>query len=235
MKHDLYQMLEKKVKSQLKMAGISDNKMIDEFTESCLDDFNLALESGKTKVEAINQALTNLNDSLIAANAMKVKIYKYKYSLIIVLIVFFESLVTSVIGWLVADVLSVLGVVYPILFLTSLVILIFGIVTFRKRNVLDFLISIVLFLASLSIFVECLLFFYRARTGDFYYSLFYTFPGILSLNRNVLVSLEPMKYELTSSILLFDPTLVVSFLCLITSLVFNIVERRRKYVNNNIS
>lgn len=151
-----------------------------------------------------------------------------RYSLVISFVFFLESLTIAMIGWPTPDVLYVFGVMYPILFLLALSMLIFTVVTFRRRNKLDYIISVVLFLAALSILIRCVMYFYRARTGNFYYSLFYSFPWILKFNRHMLVSTEPVKYKLESTVTLFDPTLIVSLLCLIVSAIFNVTEKRKR-------
>lgn len=72
------------------------------------------------------------------------------------------------------------------------------------------------------------MFFYRARTGNFYYSLNYNFPGLLKFNRHVLTSSGQFKYEISETILLFEPTLIVSLISLIISIIFDIIEKQRK-------
>lgn len=139
-------------------------------------------------------------------------------------------IVIAIIGWLCADVLEVYGVIYPLCLLAILIVLVFTIANYKKRNKVDFLIVILIFLAVVIINIQCFMFFYRARTGNFCYSLNYNFPGLLKFDRYVLTSPGQFKYEISRTILLFDPTLIVSLISLIISIIFNIIERRKKYV-----
>jgi len=222
-----YQIIRKVVKSQLQLRGITDNKSIDEFAQTCFDEYKLSLDSGMNEDDALKQAYISLNEALDTYKVSKKTNLTYRYSLILSIISFVSCLVVSILGWLISDVLSVYGIIYPILFLFATAMLVYTILTFKKRNKLDAAIVIVLFLSALSIFIQCAIYFYRARTGDFYYSLNYTFPGLLNFNRHVLVSVEPLKYELASCITLFDPTLIISFISLITSVLYNIIKRRK--------
>ena len=222
-----YQIIRKTVKSQLQLRGITDNKSVDEFAQTCFDEYKISLDSGMSEADALKQAYTSLNETLDTYKISKKINVPYRYSLILSVISFMSCLIVSILGWLISDVLSVYGVIYPILFVLAIVILVYTISTFKKRNKLDIAIATVLFLSVLSIFIQCVIYFYRARTGDFYYSLDYIFPGILNFNRHVLVSVEPLKYELASCITLFDPTLIISFISLITSVLYNIIKRRK--------
>lgn len=71
------------------------------------------------------------------------------------------------------------------------------------------------------------MFFYRARTGNSYYTLDYSFPGTLSFNTYYLVSIDTMKYELGSTQTLFDPSLIISSLLFVCSLSLQIKDRRK--------
>lgn len=223
-----YQIIRKTVKSQLQLRGITDNKSVDEFAQTCFDEYKLSLDSGMSEDDALKQAYASLNETLDTYKISKGINIPYRYSLILSVISFVSCLIVSILGWLISDVLSVYGVIYPILFLLAVVMLVYTISTFKKRNKLDIAIATVLFLSALSIFIQCVIYFYRARTGDFYYSLYYTFPGTLNFNRHTLVTVEPLEYELASSITLFDPTLIISVISLITSVLYNIIKRMKK-------
>lgn len=136
--------------------------------------------------------------------------------------------IIALIGWLCADVLDVYGVIYPLCLLAILIVFVFTIANYKKRNKVDFLIVTLIFIAVVIINIECFMFFYRARTGNFYYSLNYNFPGLLKFNRYVLTSSWQFKYEISETILLFNQTLIVSLISLIISIIFNIIEKKRK-------
>ena len=150
------------------------------------------------------------------------KIYGSKnqnlFSIIVSLIFFSYSFLIMLLGVFTPDVLYSYGVLYPLLLIISIIIIIYAIITHKQRCIKDYIIICIIFLAVLTINIQCFMYFYRIRTGDFYYSLYYEFPGILKFNTNWLVSIEPYKYEPKNTILLFDPILVSSVFCVILSL-----------------
>ena len=232
MEREKYKIVRKKVKSYLKSSGVTFDNKVNNFVQSCIDDYSLALEKGKTSNEAMHQVLKSIDKFIGMNDAKNNKKIPYLYSIILSGFILLESFIIAILGIFITNVLNVFSVLYPLLFSTSLAFLILTIITFRKRNKLDFILSIVLFISTLVIFVQCVMYFYRVRTGNFYYSLFYIFPGILKFNRNELVSLEPLKYELTRTIVLFDPSFVISVMSFITSIIFKLIARRKKYVIN---
>ncbi len=229
MKSD-YEMIKKRVKNELKSRNFINKKTIEELSQSCFDDYKLSLENGISEEESLNYAITSLNETLDSYALTTSKPNKYQFSLMLSLILFAACYFVSMLGWLSPGFLGVTRVIYPLFFLTILIIFIYTIINYKKRNKLDFVIVTINFLAVLSITIQCFSYFYRARTGDFYYSLFYVFPGVLKFNRHVLTSLELFRYEIESTVILFDPTLLVSFFSLIISVVFNMIERRKKHV-----
>lgn len=144
---------------------------------------------------------------------------KSEFSLKISLIIFFYSLLMFLLGLFTQDILYSFGILYPILMILVIIIFIYTLVTHKKRNFIDYIVISVLFLSVLSITIQDFIYLYRPRTGDYYYSLYYNFPGILNFNKHWLVSVEPLKYELASTIVLFDPTLISSIVCIIISIV----------------
>lgn len=223
-----YQMIKKRVKNELKNRGIIDKKIVEEFTQTCFDDYNLSLENGESKNDAFKYAFSALMETLDSSNLLNHRTVPYHYSLVLSLVSFVICIVIALIGWLCADVLDVYGVIYPLCFLAILIVLVFTIVNYKKRNKVDFLIVTLIFLAVVIINIECFMYFYRARTGNFYYSLNYSFPGLLKFNRHVLNSPGQFKYEISKTILLFEPTLIVSLISLIISIIFDIIEKQRK-------
>ncbi len=232
MEREQYKIVRKQVRSYLKASGVTFNNKVNNFFQSCIDDYSLALEKGKTSNEAMEQVLKSIDKFIEMNYAKNNNKISYHYSIILSGFILLESFIIAILGIFITNVLSVLSVLYPLLFSTALAFLILTIITFRKRNKLDFILSIVLFISTLVIFVQCVMYFYRVRTGNFYYSLFYNFPGILQFNRNELVSIEPLKYELTKTIVLFDPSFVISAMSFIISIIFELIARRKKYVTN---
>lgn len=125
------------------------------------------------------------------------------------------------IGSFTQDVLSVFGIMYPILMIVVFIYFLYTLITYKKRSFIDCIVILILFLAVLFITIQDFIYFYRPRTGDYYYSLYYDFPGILSFNKCWITSIEPLKYELTSTKILFDPTLITSIICIVISLIKN--------------
>jgi len=223
--------IKKEVETQLMLRGITDKKLIEELTQICVNNYKLALDSGMNKKDSLNKAYFLLKETLNSYKSVEKQSMPSSYSLIVVVTSFISSLIVSMIGWFVADVLSIYGIIYPILFVLSLVMVVYTIFTFRKRNKFDLIIVIVLCLSILAIFIQCIMYFYRASTGNFYYSLDYDFPGILKFNRYVLVFMDPITYELTKTIVLFDPTLLVSFICLLAILLISRLKKRNNCLN----
>lgn len=152
---------------------------------------------------------------------------RYGYALLVSSLAFALSFVVAVIGWSEKNVLFDLETLYPVYALITLIYLIYTAVTFRKRNVLDWMIAAVLVTAVTAITVQCFVYLYRARTGNYYFELYYGFPGLLTYCTYFLVSMSPETYELSSTVLLFDPTLVASLLCLAPSLALYLFERKK--------
>lgn len=158
--------------------------------------------------------------------------YHYKqncFSIVISLIIFSYSLLMFLIGLFIPDSLYVFGVLYPILMIIIIVISIYSLITNKKRTAIDYIITTILFVSVLSINIQDFIYFYRARTGDYFYSLYYNFPGLLEFNTHWLVSVEPLKYKIENTIILFDPTLLCSALCAVISMVKYILKKKENY------
>lgn len=145
-------------------------------------------------------------------------IKRNNFSIAISLIIFSYSILMFFLGQFNSDVLYSYRVLYPILMLITIGIVVYSAITHKKRSAIDYIIMTIIFIAVLSITIQCFIYFYRARTGDFYYSLYYDFPGILKFNTHWLVSVEPLKYELKSTRFILDPTLIASAVCIVISL-----------------
>ena len=213
-------------KVALKSKNMFNQNTFDELVKSSLDEYKLNLSSGLNNKQALNKTISSINDALdFDPGTIK---NPYNFSLSISSFALIIGVILMLLGILVSDVLYTFSILYPICFIIFLFIFIYVCITHKKRNWFDFLISGLLLLATLIIFIETLVFFYRARTGDFYYSLFYDFPGILHFNRHILVNVEPLEYEISNSIMLFDPILIISFICFAISLLFVSLENENK-------
>lgn len=72
------------------------------------------------------------------------------------------------IGICILDIISIYGVIYPLLLVFSLALLIYTLVTHKRRTILDIVIVLVIFLSILAINIQVIIYFYRARTFYFY-------------------------------------------------------------------
>lgn len=150
-----------------------------------------------------------------------------RFSIKISMLFFVLCLLVSLIGAFVPDVLDVSSVIYPFYLLLSTCLVVFVIFTSKKRNIIDFIITGLIFFSVLSISVQCIAFFYRARTGEFYYSLSYRFPGILEFKTNTLISQIGLRYKITKIVFLFDPTFIVSLVCLAIAIFSNVSHKSK--------
>lgn len=105
--------------------------------------------------------------------------------------------------------------------------MVYVIITHKKRKLVDFIICGVIFLSFAIIEIEALSFFYRARTGDIFYTLYYKIPGILNFNTHALITKDPICFDIMKTDSLFDPTLIITFICFIVSSVLFIIDKRK--------
>lgn len=148
------------------------------------------------------------------------------YSIVISSIIFLYSTIMTIIGLFKSDILYNYGDLYPILLLVTIVFVMYCVITHKKRSAMDCIITAILFVSVIIAVTQCFIYFYRIRTGDFYYSLYYNFPGVLKFNTHWIVSIEPLKYKIENTIMLFDPTLISSAFCVILSVVNNIFIKK---------
>ena len=127
------------------------------------------------------------------------------YSIVISSIIFLYSTIMTIIGLFKSDILYNYGDLYPILLLVTIVFVMYCVITHKKRSAMDCIITAILFVSVIIAVTQCFIYFYRIRTGDFYYSLYYNFPGVLKFNTHWIVSIEPLKYKIENTIMLFDP------------------------------
>lgn len=92
-----------------------------------------------------------IQKSIIKPNPIYIKINKYRYSLLVSSIALVSALIVAVLGWLNTDVQTTFEVVYPIFALITLIYLIYTIATFRKRNLIDFIVAGILTISVLVI------------------------------------------------------------------------------------
>lgn len=227
MSKDVVSKINKQIRRIAGLYNIKDRVLIAELSSSCFDEYLLHLESGKSEKESYHAAIESAENTMRSIAEEKQGTKQCNFSLISSLIVFAYAFVMFFVGQFVPDALYSFGVMYPLLLLLAIGIVVYACITHRERSAVDYIVLAILFAAVMAIAIQDFIYFYRARTGNYYYSLYYSFPGILRFNTHWLVSVEPLKYELADTIVLFDPTLLVSVVCLIISIT-EIVYRKRK-------
>ncbi len=226
MSKNIVSKINKQISHLAGLYNIRDKKLIDELSSSCFDEYSLNLESGKNEKDAYTAALLSTKNTMKSFAEEKLGFKHCNFSIIISLIILVYSILIFFIGQFTPEALYSFGVLYPIFMILVIGIVVYTFITYRKRNAVDYIVITILFIAVLTITIQDFIYLYRARTGDFYYSLNYNFPGILKFNTHWLVSVEPLKYELKNTIILFDPTLISSVVCLIISITNKFIKER---------
>lgn len=118
--------------------------------------------------------------------------------------------------------LTLWQVVYPIMFVGVIGLLAYVLIT----CFLDFIIVGVLFASVLIICAQAFGYLYRYFPVFDYYHLDYNIPDFMFLDLYRHTDL-PVYYEIERIDFLFDPTLIVSTLCVIATTVINLVKRNK--------
>ena len=225
-------LIKNRVSDVLKKHKILNKKNINKYTESCFNTYTLSMEKGLSKDEALDISIESLDKSLSSKKLIRPSIY----STILSTNSFLFALIIMLIGCTTIDSIFIMGPLYPIYLLMTLGFLIYALVTYKRRNMFDFILASLLFLSTIIINIQTLDNIYRPNLGWKDYSLSYRFPGILYNNTHIY---EGPLYdtERIETAILFDPTLIISFICLITNFVLIILAKIKKprKEENNIS
>lgn len=219
--------LRKEICSFLENYDISSNEEKENLIQSCIDEFQFNIKNGASEQVALKMMFQNLNN-ILKSNYKEIRKSKFKYSFICSIVFLAIMLLIQILGSTVQNVLEIYKTIYPLLLITALGLFVYTFLTYKKRTKIDFIISSILLISILVINIQGFIFFYKIRTGDFFYSLYNTFPGLLEFNKHVLVSLSPVKYEISKTIILFDPTFSVSMTCSTITLIFLIIEKKKR-------
>lgn len=122
--------------------------------------------------------------------------------------------------------LTLWQVVYPIIFVGAIGLLAYVLITCLDRDLLDFIIGGILFASVLIICTQAFGYLYRYFAIFDYYHLDYNIPDFMFLDLYRHTDL-PGYYEIERIDFLFDPTLIVSALCVIATTVINLVKRNK--------
>ena len=174
----------------------------------------MGIENSDSEVKALKKALDSL-DEVLAPNLTKIVPLPHKFPLYVIIIVFAFSFVFSLVGQLMGNALTLWKVVYPILFVGAIGLLAYVLITCLDRDLLDFIIVGILFASVLVICAQAFGYLYRYFAVFDYYHLDYNIPDLLGY------------YEIERIGFLFDPTLIVSALCVIATTVINLVKRNK--------
>lgn len=176
-------------------------------------------------MKALKKALDFL-DKLLAPNLTKIVPLPHKFPLYVSIIVFAFSFVFSLVGQLMGNALTLWQVVYPIMFDRAIGLLAYVLITCFDRDLLDFIIIGILFASVLIICAQAFGYLYRYFAVFDYYHLDYNIPDFMFLDLYRHKDL-PGYYEIERIGFLFDPTLIVSALCVIATTVINLVKRNK--------
>lgn len=217
--------LRKMVKDELKSKDYY-KAADDQLYETAKVEFEKALANGKSEKEALRIAKKSCRANLNMMFPEKT-LSVYRFAFISSLMVFAISLIIMILGLSFYDVSVELFVIYILFVLFGFFLFIYTIATFKQRSWLDIAVVVLLFSAIIAIHIQSYKYNLLSYNGEYYYALHYIFPGLL--RRDLMVIIDPYviphMYEVKGSFYFFDPTLVVSFVCLVTSSIFIIKER----------
>ena len=214
---EVYSFLSKYINSQLKNYKFSSENELNNIIDEYYDEYKKNFIKTKNKEDALNETLSSFNNEYL----LNANIKKSTFALLISMFYFLIEVIKSIIGMLIANPITEVSTINPILLVISIFVLIFLLVTYKKRTKVDFIIFILLFISIIVINIEGFVNFYGLTMDGVSYRLDYIFPGLLLWK-------QYFNREFNSTITLFDPTLIVSFICLITSLMIYIIESKKE-------
>lgn len=214
---EVYSFLSKYINSQLKNYKFSSENELNNIIDEYYDEYKKNFIKTKNKEDALNETLSSFNNEYL----LNANIKKSTFALLISMFYFLIEVIKSIIGMLIANPITEVSTINPILLVISIFVLIFLLVTYKKRTKVDFIIFILLFISIIVINIEGFVNFYGLTMDGVSYRLDYIFPGLLLWK-------QYFNGKFNSTITLFDPTLIVSFICLITSLMIYIIESKKE-------
>ena len=150
----------KELEKELKQYGIFDKKIIKELSDSTFDEYLFNLEKQNNENDAFLNALDSMRTT-IKANYNINKFNKFRYSLLVSSIALTTTLIIAIIGWLNTNILYIFNIIYPLLAFITLIYFIYTVITYKKRNYLDFIIVAILFTSVIAITIQCFLYLYK--------------------------------------------------------------------------
>ena len=222
--------VQKELKSKNVYKG-SYNRLYD----ACEKEYQAAVNSGRTEEEALKIAKATINEKVKGQFKWRT-ISRYRFSFLTSAIVLFFSLIFAICGLTMPNVMGLFEVLFPIYFLAAVFILIYYLMTLKKRCLLDMFVTFLLFVSLIAMFSQLWGYVFWGNhlldgTVNSYCAMQYIFPGLSIFNQYRLEGTTekfPLVYELIGTYYHFDPTILVSLGCLISSIVFIYKERRKK-------
>lgn len=215
-----------KIMNILDKSNISDRKVRCILISECLNSYNENLNHSMKADEAEERAIERIIGYIDIDSKVRKESISY-FSISVVFIMLVLELLICVIGIYNADIMGVVEIINPFGLMISIAAIFSLIISHRRRKIVDYVFILIVFVTSLSNNVLSLINLYRPRTSDYYFTLFYSFPGNFLVNTYSLISLEPLKYEMTYTKGYFDFQLIVySFLFL--SLLIILIRKKVK-------
>ena len=194
---------------------------------SCMDEYQDNISMGIDKRDALKKSLIHLKQSIRNHYDFPQSRNPYKLSLILSSTAFIVSIILLIFNIFINDLLYIVNKLYPLFLFLLIIVLIYARITSKKRSWLDFLISGILLIGIIIVNIEALIYFHKPRTTEFFNSLHYVFPGRLLFNRHQVISCIDQD-KILYTINLFDPTFIISFICLMISILFSIIDKKKK-------
>ena len=221
----IYDFLSKYIRTYLKNNKSNKESILNYITERYYDEYKKNFSKTNNKEDALNETLSAFNKEYL----VKTKTKKSIFALLLSLFSFLVEIIISFSAIFLDNLMITYGIIVATLLLIMILILTFMITTFKKRTLIDYIIFSLLLISIIVINIQSFIYFYRPFVDQVSYYLHYIFPGALIWKRY-------FDDVLNSSITLFDPTLITSFICLITSLVIYIIENKKeKKLSKNIN
>lgn len=216
-----------KIMNILDKSNIADRKVRCILISECLNSYNENLNHGMKADEAEERAIERIIGYIDIDSKIRKESISY-FSISVVFIMLILELLICVIGIYNADIIGVVEIINPFGLMISIAAIVSLIISHRRRKILDYVFILIVFVTSLSNNVLSLINLYRPRTGDYYFTLFYSFPGNFLVNTYSLISQEPLKYEMTYTKGYFDFQLIVYSFLFLTLLIILIRKKVKK-------
>lgn len=219
--------INKKVKYLASLYKIKDKKLIKDLCFSCLDEYCFLLANCNDENEAYEKAISVTTKEIKELSKDQLDNRIYTFSVFVSFTTFFYSLFFYFVDKITLIVFVGFQLLYLLLLVVILGFFVYCLMTHKKRNLIDYIVISILFVSILIFTVQDLIYLFQIKTGRVYYHANYIFIGIIKFEETIYLSENSNKSINTYSIL-FDPTLIMSFICVIASLINKFRNKRNK-------